>query len=96
MKCLTIYAGKFEYHDTKESLMDLLTTDSRAASLLISKNCRVLTIHGFMDYIKPFNDAFEFAKLIHNHTLHIIQGADHKHTLHQEELVAIKPIKLSM
>lgn len=33
-------AGKFEYRVTEESLMDRLTTDTREACKLISKECR--------------------------------------------------------
>lgn len=32
--------GRFEYRVTKESLMDRLTTDTRAACLAISQSCR--------------------------------------------------------
>ncbi|KAM7252640.1 hypothetical protein ACFE04_008149 [Oxalis oulophora] len=80
--------GKFEYRVTEESLMDRLTTDTKGACLLIHENCRVLTVHGSKDKIVPATDAFEFAKLIRNHTLHIIEGADHEYTSHQDELVS--------
>ncbi|KAJ4708208.1 alpha/beta-Hydrolases superfamily protein [Melia azedarach] len=41
--------GKFEYRVTEESLMDRLTTDTRAACLMICKDCKVMTIHGSLD-----------------------------------------------
>lgn len=50
---------------------------------------RVLTVHGSVDEIVPRNDALEFAKFIFNHKLHIIDGADHEYTSHQDELASI-------
>ncbi|GLT85548.1 hypothetical protein SLE2022_037360 [Rubroshorea leprosula] len=81
--------GKFEYRVTEESLIDRLTTDTCAACGLIHQDCRVLTIHGSMDKIVPAEDALEFAKFIHNHKLHIMEGADHEYTSHQDELATI-------
>ncbi|XWS26421.1 hypothetical protein CRYUN_Cryun26dG0030900 [Craigia yunnanensis] len=81
--------GKFEYRVTEESLMDRLTTDTHAACLLINQNCRVLTIHGTMDKIVPAKDALEFARFIRNHKLHLIEGADHEYTSHQDELATV-------
>lgn len=81
--------GQFEYLVTQESLMDRLTTDIRAACLSIDQNCRVLTIHGSRDKIVPAKDALEFARFIRNHKLHIIEGADHEYTAHQDELATV-------
>lgn len=50
---------------------------------------RVLTIHGTMDKIVPAKDALEFARLIPNHKLHLIEGADHEYTSHQDELATV-------
>lgn len=50
--------------------------------------CRVLTIHGSADQITPVGDALEFAKVIPNHELQIIEGADHGYTSHQPELAS--------
>lgn len=50
---------------------------------------RVLTVHGSMDKIVPFEDAFEFNKFIPNHKLCIIEGADHEYTSHQDELASV-------
>ncbi|KAK9101322.1 hypothetical protein Scep_024752 [Stephania cephalantha] len=69
--------------------MDRLATHMAPACLTIEKDCRVLTVHGASDRIVPANDAFEFAKLITNHKLHIIEGADHEYTSHQAELASI-------
>lgn len=52
-------------------------------------NYRVLTVHGSKDPIVPVEDALEFAKFISNHKLHIIEGADHEYTSHQDELALI-------
>uniref|UniRef100_A0A803QTN1 Serine aminopeptidase S33 domain-containing protein n=1 Tax=Cannabis sativa TaxID=3483 RepID=A0A803QTN1_CANSA len=81
--------GKFEYRVTEESLMDRLTTDTLEACKSIDHNCRVLTIHGSMDKIVPIEDSFEFNKFISNHKLHIIEGADHEYTYHQDELASV-------
>lgn len=50
---------------------------------------RVLTVHGSADEIVPAEDAKEFAKLIANHKLCIIEGANHNYTKHQSELASI-------
>ncbi|KAL9227242.1 hypothetical protein vseg_002959 [Gypsophila vaccaria] len=81
--------GKFQYRVTEESLMDRLSTDIRGACHLIHDNCRILTVHGSMDPIVSAEDALEFDKVIDNHTLRIIEGADHEFTLHQDNLVSI-------
>ncbi|KAK8962308.1 hypothetical protein KSP40_PGU009902 [Platanthera guangdongensis] len=81
--------GKVEYRVTEESLMDRLNTDMHAACRAIDKDCRVLTIHGSEDKIVPSEDAFEFDKLIPNHKLHIVEGANHGYTQHQEELASL-------
>ncbi|KAL5836197.1 hypothetical protein ACOSQ4_015694 [Xanthoceras sorbifolium] len=80
--------GKFKYRVTEESLMDRLTTDTRAECLMISQDCRVLTVHGSMDKMVPAEDALEFDKFIPNHKVLIIDGADHEYTSHQDELAA--------
>ena len=49
---------------------------------------RVMTIHGSMDEMIPVEDSNHFAKLIPNHTLHIIEGADHGYN-HQAELALL-------
>ncbi|XP_059642650.1 putative uncharacterized protein YDL057W [Cornus florida] len=81
--------GKLQYRVTEESLMDRLTTDTHAACLSIHESCSVLTVHGSMDEIVPVQDAMEFNKYISNHKLHIIEGADHEYTSHQDELASI-------
>ncbi|XP_021730002.1 putative uncharacterized protein YDL057W isoform X2 [Chenopodium quinoa] len=82
-------SGKIQYRVTKESLMDRLSMDVRAACHLIPENCRVLTVHGSMDQIVSVKDALKFDKSITNHELRIIEGADHEYTLHQKELVRV-------
>lgn len=88
--------GNIEYRVTEESLMDRLMTNTSAACQLIPQNCRkmvggcrVLTIHGSADKIVGMEDGMEFAKHIINHQLHIINGADHEYTSHQNELASI-------
>ncbi|XP_075095430.1 uncharacterized protein LOC107800772 isoform X5 [Nicotiana tabacum] len=82
-------AGDVDYHVTEESLMDRLHTNMHDACLQIDKGCRVLTIHGSADEIIPVEDALEFDKIIPNHKLHIIEGANHCYTSHQAELTPV-------
>ncbi|KAF8696703.1 hypothetical protein HU200_036328 [Digitaria exilis] len=79
-------SGKVLYRVTKDSLMERLNTDMHAASLSTSKECRFFTIHGSADKIIPVEDAYEFAKLIPNHKLHIIKKANHGYTSHRKQL----------
>lgn len=53
-----------------------LATDMEAAARAIRRS-RVLTIHGSADGTIPVSDASEFARCIRNHTLHVVEGADH-------------------
>lgn len=50
---------------------------------------RILTVHGSADQVIPVQDALEFAKIIPNHKLHVVEGADHGYTSHQAELVSV-------
>ena len=50
---------------------------------------RVLTVHGSADELVPVQDALEFAKIIPNHKLHVVEGADHGYTSYQAELVPV-------
>ncbi|XP_022147672.1 uncharacterized protein LOC111016540 [Momordica charantia] len=81
--------GTVEYQVTLESLKDRLNTDMHEACLRIDKECRVFTVHGSADEIIPVEDAFEFDKIIPNHKLHVIEGANHSYTSHQTELASI-------
>ncbi|XP_031276783.1 uncharacterized protein LOC116135228 [Pistacia vera] len=81
--------GSVEYCVTKESMMDRLNTNMHEACLQIDKECRVLTVHGSADTIIPVQDAHEFAKIIPNHKLHIVEGANHGYTKHQAELASV-------
>lgn len=49
----------------------------------------MLTVHGSLDKIVPAEDSLEFAKVISNHKLCIIEGADHEYTSHQDELTSV-------
>uniref|UniRef100_A0A803MRP8 Serine aminopeptidase S33 domain-containing protein n=1 Tax=Chenopodium quinoa TaxID=63459 RepID=A0A803MRP8_CHEQI len=62
------------------------------------KKNRVLTVHGSADKTTPVEDAYEFSKIIPNHKLHIIEGANHPFSEHQDELipVTVNFIKLCM
>ena len=50
---------------------------------------RVLTVHGSADEAIPVEDAFEFSKIIPNHKLRVIEGANHCYTSHQAELATV-------
>ncbi|KAI3412629.1 Hydrolase_4 domain-containing protein [Psidium guajava] len=82
-------SGTISYRLTWESLMDGLNTNMHEASLQIDKNCRVLTVHGSADEIVPVADALEYAKIIPNHNLRIVEGAGHCYTSHQAEFTSI-------
>ncbi|WVZ10334.1 hypothetical protein V8G54_014864 [Vigna mungo] len=82
-------SGNFEYRVTLDSLMDRLDTNMHEACLQIDKECRVLTVHGSSDKVVPVEDASKFAKIIPNHKLHIIEGADHSFTGHKDELASV-------
>ncbi|KAL5158388.1 hypothetical protein HKD37_15G042882 [Glycine soja] len=83
------YCGSFDFHVTEESLMDRLGINMHEACLQIDKECRVFTIHGSSDEIIPVEDAFEFAKIISNHKLHVIEGANHIFSNHQGDLSSV-------
>ncbi|CAH8267785.1 unnamed protein product [Arabidopsis lyrata] len=80
--------GKSGYRVTEKSLMDRLSTDMHEACLKIDKECRVLTVHGSADEVIRVEDAKEFAKVIPNHKLEIVEGANHCYTEHQSQLVS--------
>ncbi|CAL4894616.1 unnamed protein product [Urochloa decumbens] len=81
--------GEFEYRVSKASLEDRLSTDTLLSSRAISKDCRVLTIHGAKDEIVPAQDAVQFAANIPNHELRIIAEANHRYTGHEQELTSL-------
>lgn len=84
-----VKTGRSIYRVTKESLMDRLKIDMKSSCMSIDPKCRVLTIHGSDDDIVPSEDALEFDKYISNHELSIIEGADHRYSLHHLELATI-------
>ncbi|KAJ0491260.1 putative feruloyl esterase [Helianthus annuus] len=80
--------GEVLYRVTEESLMDRLNTNMHEACLQIDKDCKILTVHGSDDSIVRVEEALEFAKVIPNHKLHIIKGANHGFSKHQDELIS--------
>ncbi|KAL6563461.1 hypothetical protein OROGR_002420 [Orobanche gracilis] len=48
-----------------------------------------MTVHGSKDEVVPVQDAREFAKMISNHKLQIIDGATHCYTQHQTQLASV-------
>ncbi|XP_057466768.1 uncharacterized protein LOC130756291 isoform X1 [Actinidia eriantha] len=82
-------SGEVYYRVTEESLMERLNTNMHEACLQIDKKCRVLTVHGSADEIIPVEDAKEFAKILPNHKLHIVDGSNHGYTSHQAELASV-------
>ncbi|KAD6795201.1 hypothetical protein E3N88_06097 [Mikania micrantha] len=74
---------------TYESIMERLNTNMHKAGLKIDPACSVLTVHGSVDEIIPVEDALEFAKIIPNHELKIIEGADHRYDKHRGELASV-------
>lgn len=49
---------------------------------------RVFTVHGSADEVIPVGEAFKFAKILPNHKLHVIEGANHIYRDHQAELTS--------
>ncbi|XP_009149895.1 uncharacterized protein LOC103873226 [Brassica rapa] len=86
---IDVNSGRSVYRVTEESLMERLNTDMHEACLKIDKDCRVLTVHGSDDEVITVEDAKEFANIIPNHKLEIVEGADHRYTDHQSQLVSI-------
>ncbi|KAL6226698.1 hypothetical protein ACLB2K_000659 [Fragaria x ananassa] len=80
--------GSFDCRVTEESLLDRMNTNMHESCLKIAKDCRVLTVHGSEDDVIPVGDALEFAKIIPNHKLQVIQGADHYYSDHQAKLAS--------
>lgn len=80
--------GGIGYRVTEQSLADRLATDVEAACSTIDPNCKVLTIHGSSDNVIPVSDASEFHRLIPNHQLQIVEGADHSYTQNKTELAS--------
>lgn len=76
------------YRVTEQSLMDRFATDVKAACSTIDPTCKVLTIHGSSDIVIPVSDASEFHRLISNHELRIVEGADHSYTQNKTELTS--------
>lgn len=81
--------GSVDFRVTEESLLERLSTNMHEACLQIDKECRVLTVHGSADEVIPVQDALEFAKIMPNHKLHVVEGADHGYTSYQAELVPV-------
>ncbi|XP_076889183.1 putative uncharacterized protein YDL057W [Bidens hawaiensis] len=81
--------GALVYRVTEESLMERLNTNMHEAGLKVDQDCKVLTVHGSVDEIIPVEDALEFAKIIPNHELRIIEGANHNYTNHRDELASV-------
>ncbi|KAG1656552.1 hypothetical protein FOA52_011504 [Chlamydomonas sp. UWO 241] len=70
-------AGKgIVYKLTQQDLDGRLALDMHAAAAAI-KTSRVLTVHGSADPVIPVGDAHEFAAVIPNHALVVVEGADH-------------------
>ncbi|KAJ0487944.1 putative chloride peroxidase [Helianthus annuus] len=69
--------------------MERLNTDMHEAGLNIDRDCKVLTVHGSADEVIPVEDALAFAKIIPNHELRIVEGANHDYSNHRDELAPI-------
>ncbi|KAI3775588.1 hypothetical protein L1987_50167 [Smallanthus sonchifolius] len=81
--------GELLFRVTVESLMERLNTNMHEAGHKVDQDCRVLTVHGSVDEVIPVEDALEFAKIIPNHELRIIEGANHNYNHHRDELVSV-------
>lgn len=57
-----------------------------------SRRSKVLTIHGTEDETIPVADAHEFAKLIAQHELVVVEGATHRFATEPEQSAVIKAL----
>lgn len=78
-------SGKFTFRVTKESLMERFATDLRKAAQTIPKEIRVMSVHGSEDEAVSVENAYACDKIIGNHTLRIIDGADHMYSKHGKD-----------
>eukprot|EP00798_Chlamydomonas_sp_ICE-L_P001339 gene1339-32696_t len=82
-------AGRF---DTKRgALIERESTDMEEACKKITIS-EVMTIHGTDDTTIPVEDAHSIAKCVRNHTLHLVNGADHNFTDSAHSEMMIKKI----
>lgn len=81
--------GNIEYRVTKESVKERLNTDMKLAVSSIPGDCQVLTVHGSADETVSAGEAKDFDSLISNHTLQILDDADHGYSQHQRALASI-------
>ncbi|KAJ1693728.1 hypothetical protein LUZ63_010426 [Rhynchospora breviuscula] len=88
-KTIQLVDGKGRFEVTKDSLMDRLSINMSEEVKKIKPDARVLTIHGSNDEVILVEDAYEFEKVICNHKLYIIDGANHNYTLHNDELASV-------
>lgn len=82
------YIGKVSFRLTEESILERLNTNMHEAGLKIYNDCNVLTVHGSEDEVIPVEEALEFSKVIPNHKLQIIDGANHGYDKHRDELAS--------
>ncbi|KAJ0959925.1 hypothetical protein J5N97_000314 [Dioscorea zingiberensis] len=79
-------------YDLKKGIGERLGKDCVAYRVTEEKSDgspKVLTVHGSDDEVIPVDDAVEFSKIITNHKLHIVRGANHCYTSHQAELASV-------
>ncbi|XP_076937229.1 putative uncharacterized protein YDL057W [Bidens hawaiensis] len=81
--------GQALYRVTEESLMEWMNTNMHEACLKVDQDCRVLTVHGSVDEVIPVEDASEFAKIVPNHELRILEGANHDYTNKRDKLASV-------
>lgn len=81
--------GEVEYIVTEKSLRQRLNTDMKSAVLSIPENFRVLTVHGSEDKIVNVEEGKEFDKFVLNHSLHIVEDANHGYTQHRDILAEL-------
>ncbi|GAQ88721.1 esterase/lipase/thioesterase family protein [Klebsormidium nitens] len=81
--------GAVNYRVTKKSLEERLCISIEKAARTIQKNVRVLTVHGTADETIPVDDGRSFDKVIANHALVLVEGADHRYSRHREDLQQI-------
>ncbi|CAN4103747.1 unnamed protein product [Withania somnifera] len=89
-----LYASKYHDVHTVINLSGRYNLEKGIAERLGKDFLEIIKKDGFIDVknkaeIIPVEDALEFDKIIPNHKLHIIEGANHSYTLHQAELAPV-------
>ncbi|XP_057765978.1 uncharacterized protein LOC130986545 isoform X2 [Salvia miltiorrhiza] len=77
-----------DYEVTKENKSKQVDTNIHEEWLTIDPRCKVLTVHGTADNDVALDDAYEIGKVVPNHQLQLVDGADHTYHARLDQLAA--------